>query len=115
MGRGRWPPASEHRSLRRHHPPELAHQGDRHPVGSPPRALHGAEGARPRASRITIAVHDESAGRYQRITEPAHHQGLPLVPAGPPSPRRLHLHLGAPEVEVRPLAGYELQNDRGQP
>lgn len=84
-------------------------------MGSRPRALHGAEGARPRAARIKTAVHEQSAGRYQRITDPARHQGLPLVPAGPPSPRKLHLHLGAPEVEVRPLASYELQNDGGQP
>lgn len=62
-----------------------------------------------------IAVHEESAGRYQRLTDPAHHQGMPFAPTGPPSPRKLHLQLGAPEVEVRPLASYDLWSDGGQP
>lgn len=62
-----------------------------------------------------IAVHEESAGRYQRITDPRHHQAMPFAPTGPPSPHKLHLQLGAPQVEVRPLASYELWGEGGQP
>jgi len=60
------------------------------------------------AEGVPIAVHEECAGRYQCLTDPAHRRGMPFGPTGPPSPHKLHLRLGAPEVEVRPLASYEV-------
>jgi hypothetical protein len=66
-------------------------------------------------AQARIAQHEEAAGRYQCITDPAHHQGMPFAPTGPPSPPKLHLQLGAPEVEVRPLASYDRWSAGGQP
>jgi len=66
-------------------------------------------------AQARIAVHEEQAGRHQLITQPAHHQGMPFTPSGPPTSRKLHLHLGAPEVEVRPLASYDLGSEGGPP
>ncbi len=65
--------------------------------------------------QVPVAVHEEHPGRHQLICEPAHHQGMPFAPTGPPSPHKLHLQLGAPEVEVRPLASYEVWSEGGQP
>jgi hypothetical protein len=62
-----------------------------------------------------VAVHEAHPGRHQLATDPRHHQGMPFAPAVPPSPHKLHLHLGAPEVEARPLASYEVWSDGGQP
>ncbi len=67
------------------------------------------------AEGVRIAVHEEHPGRHQLITQQAHHQGMPFAPTGPPSPHKLHLQLGAPEVEVRPLASYERWSEGGQP
>jgi len=37
-----------------------------------------------------------------------HHADIPLTPAGPPGGKgRIHIQVGAPEVEVRSLAAYE--------
>jgi transposase len=67
------------------------------------------------AGGARVAVHSQHAGRHQRITDPAHHRGMPFVAQGPPASRKLHLQLGAPEVEVRSLASYELWEEAEQP
>jgi len=86
------------------------------PLAGAPIAVHAAAGRLELYhEHDCIAVHEEQAGRHQLIADPAHHQGMPFAPAGPSSPRKLHLQLGAPEVEVRPLASYELWGEGGQP
>jgi transposase len=65
--------------------------------------------------QVRVAVHEEHAGRHQLITDAAHHQGMPFAPRAPRHPRKLHLQLGAPEVEVRPLASYERWSEGGPP
>jgi hypothetical protein len=61
-----------------------------------------------------IAVHAEHSGRHQLITDPRHHQGMPFLPTHRPDSRKLQLQVGAPEVEVRPLASYEMESEGGQ-
>jgi transposase len=65
--------------------------------------------------QVQVAVHEEHLGRHQLICEPGHHQGMPFAPSAPRSPRKLQLQLGAPEVEVRPLASYEVWSEGGPP
>ena len=57
-----------------------------------------------------IAAHAVLLGRYQISTDPAHHAQMPYGPSGPSrrGKPRIVVVAGAPEVEVRPLAAYEL-------
>lgn len=66
------------------------------------------------AEGTRIAVHSQHAGRHQCIADPAHHRGMPFAPAHRPQGAKLHLQLGAPEVEVRPLASYEVCSEGKQ-
>jgi transposase len=54
-----------------------------------------------------LAVHPLCQGRHQVLTEPAHHQGMPLGPIGQSARTMVHIRLRAPAVEVRPLAVYD--------
>lgn len=55
-----------------------------------------------------IAVHELAAGRHQTVRLNDHHADIPLAFTGPPSGKgRIHIQVGAPEVEVRSLAAYE--------
>jgi len=64
-------------------------------------------------AQARIAVHQEHGGRHQLIADPAHHQGMPFGPSHRSEKPQLHLRLGAPEVEVRPLASYEGWSEGG--
>jgi transposase len=58
---------------------------------------------------VPLAVHALCAGAHQVVTVPSHHAGLPTAPAGNPGGKaRLEIVLGAPEVEVRALAAYDV-------
>jgi transposase len=52
-------------------------------------------------------THPQCRGRYQVVSVPAHHRGMPWGPAGRRGKNRITLTPGAPEVEVRSLAVYE--------
>jgi transposase len=55
-----------------------------------------------------IAVHELAGGRHQTVRLNDHHADIPLAFAGPPGGRgRIHIQVGAPEVQVRSLAAYE--------
>jgi len=54
-----------------------------------------------------LALHPLCAARHQILTEPAHHHGIPLGPIGRTARAMVHIRLGAPAVEVRPLAVYD--------
>ncbi len=55
-----------------------------------------------------IAVHELASGRHQTVRLNDHHADIPLAFAGPPGGKgRIHIAVGAPEVEVRSLAAYE--------
>jgi hypothetical protein len=46
--------------------------------------------------------------RHQTVRLNEHHDDIPLACAGPPGgKRRIHIAVGAPEVEVRSLAAHE--------
>ena len=57
-----------------------------------------------------VAEHEILTGRHQISTDPAHHAQMPYAPSGPSRRKkpRIVVVSGAPEVEVRPLAVYEL-------
>ena len=56
----------------------------------------------------TIAVHQLAGGRHQTVRLAEHHADIPLASAGPPGGKgRIHIRVGAPDVEVRSLAAYE--------
>lgn len=46
-------------------------------------------------------------GLLGTLEQEAHHQGIPLGPVGRPSRTMVHIRLGAPTVEVRPLTVYD--------
>ncbi len=54
-----------------------------------------------------LALHPLCPARHQILTEPAHHQGIPLGPIGRSPRAMVHIRLSAPTVEVRPLAVYD--------
>jgi transposase len=54
-----------------------------------------------------LALHPLCPARHQVLTEPKHHQGIPLGPTGRSARTVVHIRLSAPTVEVRPLAVYE--------
>ena len=59
---------------------------------------------------VLVARHERCLGRYQTITDPAHHQDLPLGPSSSKSKAKLHLVAGAPTVDERDLSVYEEGN-----
>lgn len=82
----------------------------------PWRAAGRRVGVRDRGDRLEIAVdgqviaeHPMCDGRYQVVTQQAHHAGMPYEPSGPPRRGKVRIVMvsQAPEVEVRPLAAYE--------
>lgn len=56
-----------------------------------------------------LAEHALLSGRYQIATKEGHHRGMPFRSTGPGGRRkaRIHLRVGAPEVEIRSLDVYE--------
>jgi hypothetical protein len=54
-----------------------------------------------------LALHALCPRRHQVLTEPAHHQGIPLGPSSQSARTMVHIRLSAPAVEVRPLAVYD--------
>lgn len=60
-----------------------------------------------------IAVHSLCADRYQVLTEPQHHRGIPFHAAMHRSPGKIAIQVGTPSVEVRPLAVYEIVGTGG--
>ena len=54
-----------------------------------------------------LALHPLCPARHQILTEPAHHQGIPLGPSGQSARTMVHIRLSAPAVEVRPLTVYD--------
>ena len=54
-----------------------------------------------------IAVHELVRGRHQIVRRKEHHADIPLNVARRPGKGRIHIQVGAPQVEVRPLAAYE--------
>ena len=54
-----------------------------------------------------IAVHELVNGRHQIVRQKEHHADIPLNVAQRPGKGRIHIQVGAPQVEVRPLAAYE--------
>jgi hypothetical protein len=54
-----------------------------------------------------IAVHVRAVKRHQVITQPEHHQGIPLSPSARSAKTLIHIQQGAPVVEQRPLEAYE--------
>jgi hypothetical protein len=46
-------------------------------------------------------------GRHQIVRQKQHHADIPLNVAQRPGKGRIHIQVGAPQVEVRPLAAYE--------
>jgi transposase len=56
-----------------------------------------------------LAQHALCAGQHQVATVSSHHAGLPAGPESRPGGKtRISIRLGAPEVEVRSLAAYDL-------
>jgi transposase len=54
-----------------------------------------------------IAVHELVNGRHQIVRQKQHHADIPLNVSQRPGKGRIHIQVGAPQVEVRPLAAYE--------
>ncbi len=54
-----------------------------------------------------LAVHPLCTDRYQVLTQPQHHQGMPFRGPMRLSPAKIAIQVGSPQVEVRPLAVYE--------
>lgn len=54
-----------------------------------------------------IAVHALCPGRHQVLTQPPHHQGIPLQASLRRTPDKILIQVRSPQVEVRPLAVYE--------
>ena len=54
-----------------------------------------------------IARHGIPPGKHRIITQPEHHQGIPLNTRQRETKIVVHIHEMAPMVEVRPLAAYE--------
>lgn len=55
-----------------------------------------------------IAMHKLCVGRHQVVSDSAgYHQGMPFGPDDIPSDGKIHIIVGAPEVEVRSLSAYE--------
>ena len=54
-----------------------------------------------------IAVHPRAQRQHQVVTQPEHHETIPLGGARPDSKILVHLRETAPVVEIRPLAAYE--------
>jgi Integrase core domain len=54
-----------------------------------------------------IAVHPRVSGKYQIVTVPEHHRGIPLGARGPSRKILVHIQQAAPSVETRSLAAYE--------
>jgi transposase len=67
------------------------------------------------AGQTPVAVHEESPGRHQVVTDPAHHAGMPYAATPRRGGRKLELRPGPPEVEVRSLASYETLDAGGEP
>jgi hypothetical protein len=67
------------------------------------------------AGQTPVARHEESPGRHQVVTDPAHHAGRPYAATPRRGARKLELRPGPPEVEVRSLASYETFEDGGEP
>lgn len=63
-----------------------------------------------------VAVHELAAGRHQTMRLNEHHADIPLAFAGPAGGKgRIHIAVGALEVEVRSLAAYESAAAGGAP
>lgn len=56
---------------------------------------------------MVVARHERCLGRYQTITDAAHHQDMPLGPSSQKKKAKLHLVAGAPAVAERDLSAYE--------
>jgi transposase len=56
---------------------------------------------------VLVARHERCLERFQTITDPAHHQDIPLGPRSLKPKAKLHLVAGAPTVQVRDLRAYE--------
>lgn len=54
-----------------------------------------------------VARHERCLGRYQTITDAAHHQDMPLGPSSQKKKAKLHLVAGVPAVAERDLSAYE--------
>lgn len=54
-----------------------------------------------------IAVHQLVSGRHQIVRQKQHHADIPLNAAQRRGKGRIQIQVGAPQVEVRPLAAYE--------
>lgn len=55
-----------------------------------------------------IAAHPSAAGKHRAIIRPDHHTGIPLSALRHSAKIQIHFREMAPEVEVRPLATYEV-------
>jgi transposase len=60
-----------------------------------------------------LAAHPLCAERYQVLTEPQHHRGMPFQASLPRSSAAIVIQVSSPQVEVRPLAIYEAVGARG--
>jgi hypothetical protein len=54
-----------------------------------------------------IAQHMHACRKHLIVTQPGHHDGIPLGAARPDRKTLVHLRQTAPVVEIRPLAAYE--------
>lgn len=61
-----------------------------------------------------IALHRLCAGRHQVLTQPPHHQGIPLHSAIRSTLDKVTIQVRTPEVEVRPLAVYAACGEGGE-
>ncbi len=55
-----------------------------------------------------IAAHATATGRHSTITEREHHAGIPWGAGASPRKIQIQFRGSMPEVEVRPLAAYEM-------
>ena len=62
-----------------------------------------------------IAVHELVNGRHQIVRQKQHHTDIPLNVSQRPGKGRIHILVGAPQEEVRPLAAYESAAAGGLP
>lgn len=61
-----------------------------------------------RRGRERIGVHQLCRGRHQVVRDTAgYHSGMPFAADDVPASGKIHIIVGAPEVEVRPLSAYE--------
>jgi hypothetical protein len=61
-----------------------------------------------RSGSERIAAHQLCCGRHQVVSDTAgYHHGMPFASDEIPASGKIHIIVGAPEVQVRPLAAYE--------